>query len=207
MRIYNQHMSTKTQTFIFFGRSGSGKGTQVKLLKEYLNKIDGAMNLFSFSTGDGFRDFYKKNTYVSNLSKEVAKRSDLQPLFLTISLWGNAFLDNLKSNDHIFVDGYPRRKTEAEILDGAFEFLNRDNVIIINFNVSRDVSKNRMLGRMREDDTEENIETRLDWYDNEVVPTINYLKTLPRYVYFEINGEQSIEKVHEEIINNIQKFL
>jgi adenylate kinase len=197
----------KKQTFMFFGRSGSGKGTQVKLLKEYLKEKDIDKNLFSFSTGDGFREFFKKNTYASNLAKDITQNGELQPLFLTISIWGNAFLDNLKSNDHIFMDGYPRRQKEAEILDEALRFLGRENIIIINFDVSREVSKQRMLGRMREDDTEINIETRLNWYDNEVVPTINYLKNLPGYFYFEINGERSIEEIHKDIISKIEKFI
>lgn len=197
----------KKQTFMFFGRSGSGKGTQVELLKKYLKEKDTEKNLFSFSTGDGFREFFKKNTYASNLAKDITGNGKLQPLFLTISIWGNAFLDNLKSNDHIFMDGYPRRRLEAEILNEALNFLGREMVVIINFDVSREVSKQRMLGRMREDDTEENIETRLNWYDNEVVPTIDYLKTLPNYFYFEIDGERSIDEIHKDIINKINKFL
>jgi adenylate kinase family enzyme len=150
----------KPQTFIFFGRSGCGKGTQLKLLRDYLNKEDKNRNQFAFCTGDGFREFFNKGTYSSNLAKAITARGELQPLFLTISLWGNAFLDGLELDDHVFIDGYPRRDTEALVLDSALKFYQRNNVTMIDFIVSRETSKKRMLLRGRADDTEENAETR-----------------------------------------------
>jgi len=198
-------MINKPQTFIFFGRSGCGKGTQLKLLREYLNKEDDR-NHFSFSTGDGFRDFFNKNTYASNLSKVITENGLLQPLFLTVSLWGNAFLNDLKSEDHMFIDGYPRREEEAQIVDGALKFFNRNDVIILDFIVSRETSKKRMLGRGRSDDTEENTEVRLDWYDKDVTPAIEYLKNQPGYIYIPIDGEGSIEEIQKEIINILNPY-
>lgn len=200
-------MTNKPQTFIFFGRSGCGKGTQLKLLREYLNKEDSNRKHFAFSTGDGFRDFFSKNTYASNISKEITAQGKLQPLFLTISLWGNAFLNNLEEDNHLFIDGYPRREEEAVIVDGALKFFNRENVIILDFIVSRETSKQRMLGRGRYDDTPENTEIRLDWYDKDVTPSITYLKNQPGYIYIPIDGEGAIEKIQEEIINKIKPYL
>lgn len=199
-------MINKSQTFVFFGRSGCGKGTQLKLLREYLNIEDKERKQFSFSTGDGFRELFNKNSYASNLSKSITEKGMLQPLFLTISLWGNAFIDKLEENDHIFIDGYPRRIEEAVVVDGALKFFNRDNVIILDFIVSRETSKKRMLGRGREDDTEENTEIRLDWYDKDVAPAIEYLKNQPGYIYIPINGEGSIEEINKEIINLIKPY-
>ena len=197
----------KPQTFIVFGRSGCGKGTQIKLLKEYLEKVDENRKHFAFSTGDGFREFFNKGTYASNLSKNITEKGMLQPLFLTISLWGNAFLNNLEPDNHVFIDGYPRRLEEAIVVDSAIKFFNRENVIILDFIVSRETSKKRMIGRGRADDTEENTEVRLDWYDKDVVPAINYLKEQPGYTYIEIDGEGSIEKIYEDIINKINPYL
>lgn len=197
----------KPQTFIFFGRSGCGKGTQIKLLREYLEKEDGERKHFSFSTGDGFREFFSTETYASNLSKGITANGLLQPLFLTVSLWGNAMLNKLEQNDHMFIDGYPRRREEAEMVDGALKFFNRDQIIILDFIVSRETSKKRMLSRGRYDDTEENTETRLDWYDKDVTPAIEYLKGQPGYIYIEVDGEGTIEKIHEDIINKIKPYL
>ena len=128
----------------------------------------------------------------------------LQPLFLTISLWGNAFLNDLEPDNHVFIDGYPRREEEAVVVDSALKFFNREDVIILDFIVSRETSKKRMIGRGRADDTEENTEVRLDWYDKDVTPTITYLKNLPGYIYLPIDGEGSIESIQEEIINKLK---
>lgn len=197
----------KKQTFIFFGRSGCGKGTQLKLLKDYLTKEDSTRGQFAFSTGDGFREFFKNDTYSSNLSKGITERGELQPLFLTISLWGNAFLNNLKEDDYIFIDGYPRRETEAIVLDSALKFYGRDNVIIIDFLVSRETSKQRMLHRGRYDDEEAVMEKRLDWYDNDVIPAIEYLKKQSGYIYLGMDGEKGIEEIHVDIINKLKEYL
>lgn len=200
-------MINKPQTFILFGRSGCGKGTQLKLIREYFDKEDQNRKQFVFTTGDSFREFFNKNTHASNLSKEITAKGLLQPLFLTISLWGNSFINNLESDDHLFIDGSPRRKDEAIALDSAIKFFNRENVILLDFIVSRETSKARMLGRGRYDDTEENTETRLNWYDKDVIPALEYLKEQPGYTYIEIDGEGAIEKIYEEIINKIKPYL
>ncbi len=197
----------KPQTFIVFGRSGCGKGTQIKLIKDYFDKVDQSRKQVYFATGDAFRDFFKKNSYASSLAKAITEKGMLQPLFLTISLWANSFLNNLEQDDHLFIDGSPRRLEEAMAIDGAMKFFKRDNVIILDLIVSRETSKSRMLGRGREDDTEENTETRLNWYDNDVVPAIDYLKSQPGYRYIEIDGEGGIEKIYEEIISKIKPYL
>jgi len=199
-------MLNKPQTFIFFGRSGCGKGTQLKLLRDYLKTIDQDRKHFAFSTGDGFRELFEKDSYSSNLAKAITDKGELQPLFLTISLWGNAFLDKLEKDNHVFIDGYPRRETESLVLDSAIKFYKRNEVIIIDFIVSRETSKKRMLLRGRADDTEENTETRLNWYDRDVIPAIKYLKNQPGYIYIEIDGEKCIEDIHKDIINKVSPY-
>lgn len=198
-------MINKPQTFIFAGRSGCGKGTQLKLLRDYLTVEDKYSDQFAFSTGDAFRNFFIENTYASNIAKEITQKGELQPLFLTISLWGNAFLKDLKEDDHIFIDGYPRVTAESIALDSALKFFKRDDIIIIDFIVSRETSKQRMLSRGRNDDTKENIETRLDWYDRDVTPAVNYLKNQPGYIYLTIDGEKTIEEIHADIINKVSE--
>lgn len=200
-------MIKKPQTIILFGRSGCGKGTQLKLIKEYFDKEDQNRKQIIFTTGDSFREFFSKNTHASNLAKSITAKGLLQPLFLTISLWANTFLNNLEQDDHLFIDGSPRRKDEAIALDSAIKFFNREDVLLVDLIVSRDTSKKRMLGRKRPDDTEENTEVRLDWYDKEVVPAIEYLKNQSGYIYMEVDGEGDIQKIYEEIINKIKPFL
>lgn len=193
-------------TFIFAGRSGCGKGTQAKLLKEYLKSQDSNLALFEYSTGDGFRKFIEGDSYSSNLARDIQNKGELQPLFLTISMWASAFRDGLKPEDNIFIDGYPRVEAEAVAVVSALKFYERKTPIIIDFKVSRESSKERMEKRGRSDDTPENIEKRLNWYDRDVVPAIEYLKKQDGYIYWEVDGERPIEPIHEDIISRIKEL-
>ncbi len=193
-------------TFIFAGRSGCGKGTQAKLLQDYLKKADPDAHQFSFSTGDAFRAFFANDTYSSNIAREITAKGELQPLFLTISMWASAFRDELKPDDHIFIDGYPRVEAEAIAVESALTFFKRQNPIIIDFQVSRESSKLRMEKRGRADDTLENMETRLDWYERDVMPAIEYMKNQQGHIYWSVDGERSIESIHEDIISRLEKL-
>ena len=194
------------QTFIFCGRSGCGKGTQAKLLKEYLAKNHPEISIFEYSTGDGFRKFFEEDTYASNLAKSITDRGALQPLFLSIAMWGDAFIKNLKPDDTIFIDGYPRVREEAVAVSSLLSFFERKKPIIIDFIVSRESSRERLKKRGRADDTPENIEVRLDWYEHNVVPAIEYLTKQPGYVYWAIDGERPIEPIHEDIISHLKQL-
>ena len=48
------------KTYIMIGRSGSGKGTQTKLLKEYIKKQDPETEILHVESGDEFRDFLRR---------------------------------------------------------------------------------------------------------------------------------------------------
>ena len=61
-------------------------------------------------------------------------------------------------------------------------------------------SYTRMMERRRADDTPEKIQNRLNWYEKDVLPSIEYFKNKMGYNFIEINGEQMIENVHKDII-------
>ena len=88
----------------------------------------------------------------------------------------------------------------------TIRFYDRKETNVIFINVSRGWSRQRLSERGRTDDKIlGDIERRLNWYEKEVVPTIEYFKTDPNYKFYEINGEQSIEEVHREIIGKVFK--
>ncbi|MEI6316156.1 MAG: nucleoside monophosphate kinase [bacterium] len=194
------------QTFIFAGRSGCGKGTQLKLLRESLEQKNPTIPSFSSVTGDMFRSFFDTNTETSVRAKELTARGELQPLFLTIWLWAKSIIENYTPESNIFIDGYPRRVEEAIAVDSMLKFYDRKNVIVLNFNVSRETSKARMLGRARADDTVTNAETRLDWYDKDVTPAIDFFRNKPGYVFLDIDGEKPIDEIHNDIINKLNSL-
>ena len=187
------------KTFIFIGRSGSGKGTQARLLQEHLKDIDPDTPVFYEETGARFREFLKEDTYTSRLSREIHEAGDLQPSFLAIRIWAEELRKNLKGNEHLIFDGTPRQLQEAHILENALDFYKREDVYIILPNVSREWSEKRLLERGRSDDDLEEIKKRLDWYDEKVTPAIEYYKSNPRYKFLDIKGERTIKEIHDEI--------
>ncbi|MDO8565006.1 MAG: nucleoside monophosphate kinase [bacterium] len=189
-------------TVIFIGRSGCGKGTQADLLKERIAKFDPEKRQILYvETGEHFRRFINGDSYSSKLSKRAYDLDERQPDFLACSMWTKVLLEELNENMHLVFDGAPRALDEAEILTSALEFYKREKPSIIYLNVSREWSEKRLLARGRTDDLNINkIDKRLDWFDKDVLPAIEYFKNNPYYRYFEVNGEQPIEKVHAEII-------
>lgn len=192
--------------FILIGKSGSGKGTQAELLSKYL-KDNGLENVLHVTTGGGFRDFIKRDNYVARTSKDLNDKGELQPGFLAVWNMANIFIENLKDNDTVILDGAPRRAFEIEILDEATRFMNYKERIVIYIDVSSSWAKEKLLERKREDDNEQEIDKRLEWFDKEVLEVISIYKDDPRYKYIHINGEKKIEEVHNDIIANLSKLM
>lgn len=192
------------KTFIFIGRSGCGKGTQAKLLMDYLENAHTADKIFYLQTGQHFRDFVARDGFANKIANEIAKDGGRQPDFLAIWIWSNAFLENVKNKEHLIIDGTPRSINEARILDTALKFYKRKKPFIIYMNVTRNWSEERLLARGRKDDLEiEDIRKRLDWFEDDVMPAVLFHRDNPDYDFLEINGEQTIKEVHNEIIGKV----
>jgi adenylate kinase len=189
-------------TFIFIGRSGSGKGTQAELLKTHVES-QSQREVRYIQTGQRFREFIGTNTYTSNLSKEIIANGELMPEFLGVWVWSSIFVENMKGDEHLILDGMPRRLREAQILDSAMEFYNRDMPLVINVHISKEEAEKRLLERGRADDVPEEIERRLAWFETDVAPVLEYYERDRRYNYITVDGEQSIEKIHKTITSKI----
>jgi thymidylate kinase len=46
----------------------------------------------------------------------------------------------------------------------------------------------------------------LDWFDENVKDAMDAFRELPRYNFIDINGEQSIEEVHQDILTAIKEL-
>ena len=79
----------------------------------------------------------------------------------------------------------------------------RENIKIIYIELSKEEAMKRNLLRGRHDDTEEGLAKRFNEYENKVIPAMNYFKDTPGYKIYTINGEQSVEDVHKDIINDL----
>ncbi len=198
----NLKANSQKLTAVFVGRSGCGKGTQAKLLINYL-KSKSETPVFYLENGKTFRDLLQDKTYTGNLASSVNSQGGLQPEFLAIWAWSNLLVQNLRGDEHLIIDGVPRRFNEAPILDSAFKFYKREKPVIVHVKVSREWSKERLLSRGRSDDSEDVIEKRLSWFDIDALPAINYFREKPDYRLIEVNGEQAIEKVHGDLVESI----
>jgi adenylate kinase family enzyme len=196
----------KEQTFIFVGRSGCGKGTQALLLKEYLHTADSVKrDVMYVEVGASFREFIQQNNLTSRLSRTVYEQGELQPEFIAIYIWSKFFTEHLKGEEHLILDGTPRRLREALVLDNALKFYKRTLPVIVFINVSEVWSKTRLMERGRVDDrTKEEVARRMKWYEIEVLPVIEFFKDSRTYKFLDINGEQSIEAVQKEIIEKFE---
>ncbi len=189
-------------TVIFIGRSGCGKGTQADLFKNRLHKHEeGKRSIVYIETGDHFRKFIRGKSFSSELSKTAYENDERQPNFLACWMWANMIIEELGPDMHLIFDGAPRARPEAELLTTALKFYQRERPVVIHINVSRRWSEERLLARGRSDDRSlAKIDKRLDWFDKDVLPALDYFAKDPYYRYLEVNGEQGIEAVHRDII-------
>ena len=194
----------KQHTSVFIGRSGSGKGTQAAFLMEYLKKNAPDRPLLYMETGARFRDFLKGESHSADLARAISNEGGLQPEFLAVHMWSHEMLEHIQIDQHLIIDGTPRKQPEARVLHSAFEFYKREKPHIIYINVGNEWSRERMSARGREDDIEmDDVERRLAWFDTDVLPAVEWYREHPYYQFIEINGEQSIEDVHSEIIASL----
>lgn len=198
----------KPQTFIFVGRSGSGKGTQLELLKAFLLSKYNDTSIKTIVMGDIFRSFFKEPGYVQDIARDVSmKQGKFQPDFITNALFVRNTINIVDENSFLFFDGYPRNIDQLDIIKELLQYVNREEPIIINIDVRRENVKNRMLARGRGDDTDATIENRLNEYDKYIVPMLEGCKSDPFFKYVEIDGEGAIEKIHADIINKLVPYI
>src|SRR3989338_5725516 len=191
------------QTFIFYGRSGCGKGTQADLLIKYLAEKEPNRRTLYLETGKLLREFALESGFTNELVKNVLDQGGLLPEFMPIFVWSKFLADKVHGDEHLVFDGVCRRAHEAPILDSALKFYKRNKPFVILINVSKEWAKERLLSRGRNDDDPAEIERRLAWYEKDVLPTLKFFENSPDYKFLRINGEQIIEKVHQDIVGKI----
>lgn len=197
----------RNQTFIFIGRSGSGKGTQADLIEAYLKEKDGEKRpIHHIITGNFLREYAKGNNYSAGAMREIMEKGLLMPDFAPVAMWGNFLLNNINGKEHIITDGMPRKLPEAIMLDGAFKFFKREKPVVVFIELSRESVMKRLLLRKRFDDTEEAIRERLKFYDSDVEPVVEYYKNSPDYTFLSIDGEPTIEEIHKDIMAKLDKL-
>ncbi len=189
----------KQITCVFFGRSGSGKGTQAKLLIEYLEKKDPKRKSIYIETGQRFRDFTDSGTYTSKKVKEALAQGKLLPVFLPVWMWTGLLNDEYTGKEHLIFDGVSRLLEEAKVLDSAIQFYERETPTILFLELHNEKATARLIKRGRYDDKDEKINERMKWFENDVMPAVNYFKRNSYYNFITVNGDQTIPEVFEDV--------
>ena len=186
---------------ILLGPPGAGKGTQAKrVARDY--------GIPHIATGDIIRAMKEEPSELGRELKAVYDRGDLVSDDLMIRLIG----DRLSRGDTVggfILDGFPRTLPQAEALDGLLRELGRKIDAVLDFQVAdHEVLLQRMLRRAaeenRSDDTPDVIRRRLELYERETAPLIDYYRSHQANVVG-IHADRTIEEVFREIADALDE--
>jgi adenylate kinase len=122
---------------LIFGPNGSGKGTQGAIVQK-------KFNVPHIETGVIFRENISKGTELGAQAKAYIDRGELVPDEITVPM----ILNRLKEEKNGWLlDGFPRNLAQAEAL---YEALQKEGITldyVIEINLDRQTSKNRIMGR------------------------------------------------------------
>jgi adenylate kinase len=180
---------------LLLGPQGSGKGTQAKLIRSMYG-------VAHIATGDMIREIKELPTDLGRELKAVYDRGDLVSDELMIRL----IEDRLSRGDTLpgfVLDGFPRTMPQADALDGLLHQLGRTLDVVFAFQVpDRQALLDRMVKRAaeenRSDDTPEAIERRLELYERETAPLVEYYRSTRGNVVG-IHADRTVDEVFQEI--------
>ncbi len=204
---------------ILLGPPGAGKGTQAK-------SISNKYSIPHISTGDIFRKNISENTPLGIEAKSYMDNGQLVPDEVTINMVKDK-LQQEDCKQGYLLDGFPRTVSQAEALQDFLDSRNESLDTALLIEVPRDFILERMTGRrvcpscgasyhikfnpaangkcelcgsdvvQRKDDTEETVKERLDVYEKQTQPLIDFYKD--KNLLSTVDGTQAINKVFESI--------
>lgn len=187
---------------VFYGPEGSGKGTQAKLLSEKLQ-------LPILTSGDLVRDAAAND---KGIIGEVVRQSLQEGKYVADSEMFVLWKWRLKEEDAKggwIMDGFPRNVEQAKFLSEKLDKYGYKVEKVIYLNLSEEESYRRLIKRGRPihpgsnelHDSPERIKSRLELYKEGEKDVLEYYRQ--QKVLSEINADNSIEKVHEDILSSV----
>ena len=204
---------------ILFGPPGAGKGTQAQfIVKKH--------NYFQLSTGNLLREEVKLKTELGIKIEALISNGKFTSDEIVNSLLRQS-ITNLKFRDRIIFDGYPRNVEQAKNLELILGKFDQTIGHIIFLNVSKDIIKKRIMGRMtcdkcnmtlneffnkeqielhpcgkeflkkRKDDTFDVVVARYDTYMKTTRPVLDFYSKNENFT--EIDGASEIEQINNKI--------
>lgn len=202
---------------VFLGPQGSGKGTQGELLAQ-------KTGMYYFDAGAYLREISKKRPDIDEI---VNKRGALLPDDMVYKLVRDHFISK-NQYDNIIFDGYPRSLPQWNLISELLKSHGTtiEKVFLLTINEEETVS--RLSARRidpatdiiynlitnppppnvdpstlihREDDQPDAIKVRLTAYHMSTQPLVEELRKQGKLI--EIDGTQSIENIHEHIMEHM----
>ncbi|WP_024800407.1 adenylate kinase [Nocardia sp. BMG51109] len=173
---------------VLLGPPGAGKGTQAELLSDKLGVLH-------ISTGNLFRANISQETPLGREAQKYLDAGNLVPSDVTNRMVSSRIAEPDAANGFV-LDGYPRTVDQAEALEKMLKEAGYELDAVISFEVAEDVVVNRMLGRGRDDDTEDVIRNRMRVYREETEPLLEYYDGL----VVAVDGVGEIEEVNGRLL-------
>jgi adenylate kinase len=217
-------MSASGLRLVLLGKQGAGKGTQaVRLSAHY-----GVEHL---STGDLFRAAVAAGTDVGREVQHFLDTGELVPDEIVIRVVDASFAADGPLDDGFVLDGFPRTLVQAEALEHVLA--DRPLHLVVDVDVPTEIVLDRIAGRrvcescgttyhvnlpptsnwtcdncggrvvQRADDTEESVARRLELYEQQTVPIVDFYKGLGKLVV--VDGVGTGDEVFARIVNEIDE--
>lgn len=179
---------------VLLGAPGSGKGTQAARLKEHLQ-------VPHISTGDLLRAEVAAGSPLGLQAKEVMARGDLVSDDILLGMLKDRFSREDTRNGFI-LDGYPRNLAQAAALDRLLQDLGQKFDAAIQLAVDNEQIIERLAGRAkaegRADDTPDSVRHRLNVYDQQTAPVIEFYRAHGQLTV--VDGVGSLDDVFNRIV-------
>lgn len=186
---------------VLFGPPGAGKGTQAE-------KIIEMYNLIHLSTGDILRGELAAETSLGLEAKKYMDKGELVPDEVVIDMIESKINRNPDAAGFIF-DGFPRTTAQAKALDDLLLKKGTPVTAMIMLTVEREELIKRLLNRGRDsgrsDDQDISIvENRINVYNNETAPVIDYYEKQDKYI--PVQGMGTIEDIFKRLCSAIDSL-
>lgn len=175
---------------LLVGPPGAGKGTQAERLVE---KYGWA----TLSTGEALRRHMGEGTKLGIEAKKYVNEGHLVPNETVLGMLREE-MDGLTAQ-FILLDGYPRNVVQAQTLETLPEKYQVQLAVHIDIPLEKLVARieKRFEERGRADDQPDKFRNRLEVYDSETRPILNFY--IEKGLYHRVDGEGSIDEVFSRI--------